>query len=68
MNGFSQRLINAVSIDAYSAEAITLLGSAIGLRTSAFAHLIGADDPTKFVHATMVWRHQLELLAKNPPK
>lgn len=68
MNGFSQRLINTVGIDARTAEAVAFQGSAIGLGTAAFGHLIGADDPAKFSYAIMVWRHQLELLAKNPPK
>jgi AcrR family transcriptional regulator len=66
MDGFSQRLISTVGLDAKTVEAITLQGSAIGLGVSAFGHLIGADEPTKFAHALSVWRRQLELLAKNP--
>jgi AcrR family transcriptional regulator len=68
MDGFSRRLISSVGIDAHTAEAITMQGSAIGLGTAAFGHLIGADDAVRFAHTTSVWRHQLELLAKHPPK
>ena len=68
MDGFSRRLINDVGLDAHTVEAVTLQGSAIGFGTAAFAHLIGADDTKKFAHAVAVWRHQLELLAKNPPR
>jgi AcrR family transcriptional regulator len=68
MEAFSQRLISQVGLTPEAAEAVTMQGSAIGLGTAAFGHLIGADDVTKFAHAISVWRHQLELLAKNPPK
>jgi len=66
MDGFSQRLISNSGLDSTTVEAITLQGSAIGLGVSAFGHLIGADDKTKFANALSVWRRQLELLAKNP--
>lgn len=68
MQAFTQRMIIQVGLDDATAAAITLQGSAIGLGTAAFGHLIGADDNTKFAHAILVWRHQLELLEKNPPK
>jgi AcrR family transcriptional regulator len=68
MHAFTQRMITQVGLDDATAAAITLQGSAIGLGTAAFGHLIGADDSTKFAHAILVWRHQLELLVKNPPK
>jgi AcrR family transcriptional regulator len=68
MDGFSRRLINSVGIDAETAAAITMQGSAIGLGTAAFGHLIGAEDAVRFAHTVYVWRHQLELLAKHPPK
>jgi len=68
MDGFSQRLTSTSGLDSKTIEAITMQGSAIGLGVSAFGHLIGADDSTKFAHALSVWRHQLELLAKTPPK
>lgn len=68
MHAFTQRMITQVGLDDATATAITLQGSAIGLGTAAFGHLIGADDSTKFAHAILVWRHQLELLVNNPPK
>jgi AcrR family transcriptional regulator len=68
MQAFTQRMINQIGLDDATAAAITLQGSAIGLGTAAFGHLIGADDNTQFAHAILVWRRQLELLAKNPPK
>lgn len=68
MQAFSHRLISQVGLTPEAAEAVTMQGSAIGLGISAFGHLIGADDMMKFAHAISVWRHQLELLAKNPPK
>jgi AcrR family transcriptional regulator len=68
MTAFSHRMTDQIGLDHKTAEAITLQGSAIGLGTAAFGHLIGADDNTKFAHAIVVWRHQLALLAKNPPK
>jgi hypothetical protein len=68
MTAFSNRMTDQIGLDHKTAEAITLQGSAIGLGTAAFGHLIGADDNTKFAHAIVVWRHQLALLAKNPPK
>jgi AcrR family transcriptional regulator len=68
MYAFTQRMITQIGLDDDTAAAITLQGSAIGLGTAAFGHLIGADDSTKFAHAILVWRRQLELLAKNPPK
>jgi AcrR family transcriptional regulator len=67
MTAFSNRMTDQIGLDHKTAEAITLQGSAIGLGTAAFGHLIGADDNTKFAHAIVVWRHQLALLAKNPP-
>jgi AcrR family transcriptional regulator len=68
MYAFTQRMITQIGLDDDTAAAITLQGSAIGLGTAAFGHLIGADDSTKFAHAILVWRRQLELLVKNPPK
>jgi hypothetical protein len=68
MQAFTQRMINQIGLDDATAAAITLQGSAIGLGTAAFGHLIGADDNTQFTHVILVWRRQLELLAKNPPK
>lgn len=68
MHAFTQRVITHVGLDDSTAAAITMQGSAIGLGTAAFGHLIGADDNTSFTHALLVWRRQLELLAKNPPK
>lgn len=68
MHAFTQRMITHVGLDDTTAAAITMQGSAIGLGTAAFGHLIGADDNTSFTHAILVWRRQLELLAKNPPK
>lgn len=68
MNAFSHRLISQVGLTPEAAEAVTMQGSAIGIGTAAFGHLIGTDDPTKFAHAISVWRHQLELLARHPPE
>lgn len=68
MNAFSHRLISQVGLTPEAAEAVTMQGSAIGIGTAAFGHLIGTDDTTKFANTLAVWRHQLELLAKYPPK
>ena len=68
MNAFSHRLISQVGLTPEAAEAVTMQGSAIGIGTSAFGHMIGTDDPTKFANTLAVWRHQLELLAKYPPQ
>lgn len=68
MDAFTKRMVTKVGLDDATATAISFQGSAIGLGTAAFGHLIGADDSTKFGHAIVVWRHQLELLANNPPK
>lgn len=62
-SAFTTRLVEQIGIDEPTAEALTMQASAIGFGTSAFAHLIGFDEPTKFFAAVGVWRRQLELLA-----
>lgn len=66
MAAFASRISAELGLGENEAAGVALQGSAIGLGTAAFAEIIGADDPLRFLNALTVWQHQLGLLGKYP--